>query len=125
MARELVRAAVGKVFTKFLAGADLLSVVQWFETGGQLKLPEMGPAREILHQLEEIEGLLENTARLGGNDSSRRMNAAETVSAGEFILEGLWAHRRIGRSEERGYYAEKPRPAEQREPQGRPRRQFN
>jgi hypothetical protein len=42
------------------------------------------------------------------------------------ILEGLWAHRRIGRSEERGYYAEKPRQTEPREAPGRPpRRQFN
>jgi len=43
------------------------------------------------------------------------------------ILEGLWAHRRIGRSEERGYYAEKQKPQEPREPQSSrgPRRQFN
>jgi hypothetical protein len=53
------------------------------------------------------------------------MSAGQTVSAGEFILEGLWAHRRIGRSEERGYHAEKPRPTEQREPPARPKRQFN
>jgi hypothetical protein len=43
------------------------------------------------------------------------------------ILEGLWAHRRIGRSEERGYFAEKPRQPEprERETPKRPRRQFN
>jgi hypothetical protein len=45
------------------------------------------------------------------------------------ILEGLWAHRRIGRSEERGYYADKPKQPEPRDPretQNRgPRRQFN
>jgi hypothetical protein len=43
------------------------------------------------------------------------------------ILEGLWAHRRIGRSEERGFYADKPKQQpEQRESPGRPpRRQFN
>jgi hypothetical protein len=39
----------------------------------------------------------------------------------------LWAHRRIGRTEERGYFAEKPRQAEprERETSNRPRRQFN
>jgi len=125
VARELIRAAVGKVFTKYLAGANVQPVIQWFETGGELKLQEMSPAREALRQLEEIEGLLENTARLGGDESSKRMSAGQTVSAGEFILEGLWAHRRIGRSEERGYHAEKPRPTEQREPPARPKRQFN
>jgi len=125
VARELIRAAVGKVFTKYLAGANVQPVIQWFENGGELKLQEMSPAREALRQLEEIEGLLENTARLGGDESSKRMSAGQTVSAGEFILEGLWAHRRIGRSEERGYHAEKPRPTEQREPPARPKRQFN
>ena len=46
---------------------------------------------------------------------------AAAASAAEMILEGLWAHRRIGRSEERGFYADKPKQqAEQREnPAGR------
>ena len=113
------------MFTKYLAGANVQPVIQWFETGGELKLQEMSPAQVALRQLEEIEGLLENTARLGGDEPSKRMSAGQTVSAGEFILEGLWAHRRIGRSEERGYHAEKPRPTEQREPLARPKRQFN
>jgi len=61
--------------------------------------------------------------RLGVTD---RKNAGEAGAAAEMILEGLWAHRRVSRSEERGYFAEKPRPQEQREPNsGRPRRQFN
>jgi hypothetical protein len=44
------------------------------------------------------------------------------------ILEGLWAHRRVGRSEERGYYAEKPQRAAEprdRENPNRPRRTYN
>jgi hypothetical protein len=44
------------------------------------------------------------------------------------ILEGLWAHRRIGRSEERGFHMEKPKQAEHRErdvPGRPPRRQYN
>jgi len=42
------------------------------------------------------------------------------------ILEGLWAHRRIGRSAERGYFAEKPRQPEPRETPNRPPdRQYN
>ena len=38
------------------------------------------------------------------------------AAAGEFILEGLWAHKRISRNEERGFFAERPKPAEPREP---------
>jgi magnesium chelatase subunit I len=68
---------------------------------------------------------MEHIGRLGVQD---RKDAASAASAAEMILEGLWAHRRIGRSEERGYYADKPRQPEprERETPGRPpRRQFN
>ncbi|MGH8675635.1 MAG: hypothetical protein ACREVG_15155, partial [Burkholderiales bacterium] len=122
VARDLVRTAVGKIFSKYLAEANLQPVVQWFEMGGELKLPEMAPAAEALRQLAKIQGLLAETGKLGVDG---KRDAGQTVAAAEFILEGLWAHRRIGRSEERGYFAEKPRPAEPREPQRGPRRQFN
>jgi magnesium chelatase subunit I len=55
-----------------------------------------------------------------------RKDEAQAAAAAEMILEGLWAHRRIGRSEERGFYAEKPQRApELREPPNRPRRNYN
>jgi magnesium chelatase subunit I len=122
VARELIRTAVGKIFSKYLSDANLQPVVHWFEMGGELKLPEMAPAAESLRQLTKIQGLLEQTDKLG-IDGKR--DAAHAVAAAEFILEGLWAHRRIHRSEERGYFAERPRPPEPREPQRGPRRQFN
>jgi len=49
---------------------------------------------------------MEHIGRLGVSD---RKDAGAVSAAAEMILEGLWAHRRIGRSEERGYFAEKPR----------------
>jgi magnesium chelatase subunit I len=56
-------------------------------------------------------------------------DSAIVASAAEFILEGLWAHKRINRSEGRGFFADArktPEPREPREPSGRPpRRQFN
>jgi len=56
-----------------------------------------------------------------------RKEADPAAAAAEMILEGLWAHRRIGRTEERGYYAEKQRQPEHREPGGNrpPRRGLN
>jgi magnesium chelatase subunit I len=60
---------------------------------------------------------------------SSKDDSAVQTSAAEFVLEGLWAHKRISRSEERGYYAEARKPSEPRdprEPSGRlPKRQFN
>jgi magnesium chelatase subunit I len=123
IARELIRAAVGKVFTKYLSEANLQPVVQWFEMGGELKVPEGAAAAEHLAALRRIHGLLDHVDRLGVHAKS---DPAVLAAAGEFILEGLWSHKRINRSEERGFYADRPKPPEPREPLARPpRRQYN
>jgi magnesium chelatase subunit I len=122
IARDLIRAAVGRVYSRYIGGADVQSVIQWFEMGGELKLPDVSDAKDRCRQLSKIQGLFEHISKLGVSD---RKNEAAAAAAAEMILEGLWAHRRIGRSEERGFYADKPRPAEPREAPPRQRRQFN
>src|SRR5467141_3159898 len=123
IARELIRGAVGKVFTKYLEGANLQPVVQWFELGGELKVPECAPASEALTQLKRIQGLMEQIERVGADG---RSGPSGMAAAAEFILEGLWAHKRISRNEERGFHAERPKAPEPREQTPRPpRRQFN
>ena len=123
IARELIRTAVGRVFSKHFAETNFQPVIQWFELGGELKLPELASSSERFAQLSKIQGLMEHTGKLGASD---RKNGGATAAAAEMILEGLWAHRRIGRSEERGYYAEKQKPQEPRDNSSRgPRRQFN
>jgi magnesium chelatase subunit I len=123
IARELIRTAVGRVFSKHFPDVNFQPVIQWFELGGELKLPEIATTVERCQQLSKIQGLMENIGRLGVTD---RKDAGAAAAAAEMILEGLWAHRRIGRSEERGYFAEKPRQPETRETPNRPpRRQYN
>ena len=126
IARELIRAAVGKTFTRYFDGVNFQPVVQWFEIGGELKLAAQAPSAEVIASLRKIQGLFDN---LGGLGVSPKDDSAKIASAAEFILEGLWAHKRIHRSEERGFFAEPrktPEPRDPREPQGRmPRRQFN
>jgi magnesium chelatase subunit I len=123
IARELIRTAVGRVFTRRFADTNFQPVIQWFELGGELKLPEMSTSLERCQQLSKIQGLMEHIGKLGVGD---RKDAGSASAAAEMILEGLWAHRRIGRSEERGYFAEKPRQAETRDvPSRGPRRQYN
>jgi magnesium chelatase subunit I len=78
-------------------------------------------------QLNSIQGLMEKTRALG---LTANEPAAVRASAGEFILEGLYAQRKISRSEERGYAAEeRKRPlqeaAAEENPRTRQRRQFN
>jgi len=127
--RELIRTAVAKTFDRYFADADLQQIVQWFDLGGEIQMAESASAAEALSGLKNIQGLLEKVKQL----SVTSKDGAETqVSAAEFVLEGLHAHKRIGRSEERVFSAgEKPRkqePVVSREDfpeRGRGRRSFN
>jgi magnesium chelatase subunit I len=126
IAKELIRAAVGKTFTKYFANVNFQPLVQWFEIGGELKVAASASATEVLAQLKKIHGLFEHLETLGVRSKD---DAALQTSAAEFILEGLWSQKRINRSEERGFFADArktPEPRDPREPSGRsPRRQFN
>jgi magnesium chelatase subunit I len=126
IARELIRAAVGKTFSRYFVNANFQPIVQWFEMGGELKVPANASSSELLGQLKKIQGLFDHLEALG---VSSKDDSAVQTSAAEFVLEGLWAHKRISRSEERGYYAEARKssePRDPREPSGRlPKRQFN
>jgi magnesium chelatase subunit I len=109
VARELIRLAVGKVFTGYYDGENLSQVVQWFELGGSLKLDESVGSEKMVQELGRIAGLMEKTGILGLGASEPD---AVRAAAAEFILEGLYAHRRISRNEEAGFMAE-PRRREQ------------
>src|SRR2546425_635946 len=123
IARELIRTAVGRVFSKRFADVNFQPVVQWFALGGELKLAELASTSERYKQLANIKDLVDNVGRLGVTDKKDQAHAS---AAAEMILEGLWAHRRIGRSEERGFFAERPKQPDPREGVNRPpRRSYN
>ena len=129
VARELIRVAAGKIYNKYFEGVNMANVIQWFDLGGTLKLDESVTAQQMVRQLGGIQGLMEKTRALGlGANEPDELRA----SAAEFILEGLYAHRRISRSEERGFVAEERKAPREREEPGsgparppRPPRQFN
>jgi magnesium chelatase subunit I len=126
IAGELIRGAIGRLFTRYFADADFQPLIQWLERGGELKVDDSLTAAQLLEQLRGIQGLLPHADLAVPRDAR---TAAQRAAAAEFILEGLWAHRRIGRSEERGFFAEQQkaqRPGPGEPPGGgRPRRQFN
>jgi magnesium chelatase subunit I len=74
-------------------------IVQWFDLGGTLKLDESQDAAAHGEALGSIQGLME---KLGALKLSANEPDAVRASAAEFVLEGLYAHRRISRNEERG-----------------------
>jgi magnesium chelatase subunit I len=100
--------------------------VAWFDAGGAVKVADVTPANEALRFLEKVPGLVEMTALLGVPDKA---DPGFTVSACEFILEGLHVQQKIDRNEQRGYVGtpkveRKPREEPQGPPPGR-RRNYN
>src|SRR3954454_7507207 len=48
IARDLIRAAVGAVFTSMFDGTDTRTVVEWFDLGGSLPLSDASSASEVV-----------------------------------------------------------------------------
>jgi magnesium chelatase subunit I len=129
--RELIRTSIAKTYDQYFTGANVNQIVQWFDLGGEIQLSDSIAATEALDNLKKIQGLVDKLGPLG---ISQKESAEQQVSAAEFILEGLHAHKRIGRNEERVFKAgeKKAEPRGEREkgfdPEERPyrqKRQFN
>jgi magnesium chelatase subunit I len=103
--RDLVRTAIGKIYDRVFAGADTKQVEQWFNLGGTVQLDDDHPAAAALTDLKQIQGLLDKLKPLGIGKSDA---APKVVSAAEFFLEGLVAHRKLSRTEERVFTAQEP-----------------
>ncbi len=127
--RELIRAAIAKTYDEYYTGANVQQIVQWFDLGGEIQMSDSVAAAEALENLKGIQGLI---GKLEPLSVSQKDSPEQQVSAAEFILEGLHAHKRIGRSEERIFKAGDKKPEAVREksfePDEKPyrqRRQFN
>jgi magnesium chelatase subunit I len=129
VARELIRTAIARAYDATFKGTDMQQIVQWFDLGGEVQMADTTGSAEALQSLRGIQGLLEKITKLkvGPKDSPEMQ-----VSAAEFILEGLHAHKRIGRNEERVFKAgeikAEPTAREKsydRDEPFRPRRSFN
>jgi magnesium chelatase subunit I len=100
--RDLIRAAVGRIYDRCYAGEDMQQIELWFNLGGTVKFEDHQPAAEAVKELREIQGLLEKLAAVGVKSSDP---APKIVAAAEFLLEGLVAHRKLSRNEDRGFTA--------------------
>ncbi len=107
VARDVIRQANARVFKKYFDNVPLHSLVQWFELGGTLKYEEGASTSELYAQFKKIQGLLEKTQTLG---IKAKDDPALLVSGAEFILEGLYALKKISRNEELGFYVERQSP---------------
>jgi len=119
---RLTNRAVLKVFDRYVKLDALKSAITYFANGWGVKVSDEMLASGYLEDVRNIPGLSEAVKVLDVED-----RPAVVASAAEFILEGLYAHRRLSRSEEIGFTAgERKRETPERE-EGRrpPRRQFN
>ena len=125
--RDLIRLAVARTFDTYFKDANMQQITQWFDLGGQLKFNDTAASAELMDGLKHIQGL---TEKLSAVDVKPKDKPEIVVSAAEFLLEGLYAHKRIGRSEERVFTAPEKqrnveRPAGREDVPARPRRPYN
>ena len=105
VARDLVRRACLATFEARAGGADCEPIVEWFDTGGALKVGGDERADALVRGFAAVPGLLDlvqQTGLAGKNDPAR------LVAASELVLEGLVAQKRISRSDELGYARARP-----------------
>jgi magnesium chelatase subunit I len=102
VARELIRASVGEAFSVYLGSADLRPVVAFFESGSHLKVRDDAGSDELVAQLKRVPGLFDALGHVGIQPSDP---PAVIASAAEFVLEGLYGQKKIGRSDDRGFTA--------------------
>ncbi len=102
VARDLIRSAVGSVFTGMFEGVDTRTVVEWFDLGGSLPLEDSTSAEDVIALTKGLQGIRELAERAG---LSKGAPAPAVASAIDFVLEGLYAQKKISRTEERGYSA--------------------
>jgi magnesium chelatase subunit I len=105
VARDVIRSAVANVFSGYFAGADLRQVTDWFDLGGSLQIDDTLPAAELLKRTSEVQGLQELTHHTGIRNPAKPPLVASAV---DFILEGLYAQKKITRSDEWQYQGAEP-----------------
>jgi magnesium chelatase subunit I len=101
--RDLIRVAIGKIFDKYFSGTNTQQIEQWFNLGGAVRIDDDQPSQAILEELKQIQGLFPQLSPISVKVSDGPEIA---VSGAEFLLEGMYAHKRLSRSEERGFSAQ-------------------
>src|ERR1700686_1896497 len=84
VARDLIRSAVGSVFTGIFDGVDTRTVIEWFDLGGSLPLSDDSSSKEVIALTGSGQGLRELADRAGGRGGAP---APAIASAIDFVLE--------------------------------------
>jgi len=104
VARDLVKTAVGKTFEEYFEHVDCSRIVAWFSDGNAIRTSDTDSADLCLKNFNHVDGLIQAAISSG---LSGKSDSQALVAVCELVLEGLHAHKKISRSEERGYAAAK------------------
>jgi len=100
--RELIRQSVASIYDTYFADTNTQQIEQWFNLGGAIELNDKQSAQSVFTEMKTIQGLMDKLSPLKVNS---RTPVEVAVSAAEFLLEGMTAHKKISRSEARTFSA--------------------
>ncbi|MDE1162954.1 MAG: sigma 54-interacting transcriptional regulator [Acidobacteriaceae bacterium] len=100
--RDIIRQSVAATYDSYFTDMNTQQIEQWFNLGGQIELNDKQSAASVHKSMQEIQGLFD---KLGPLKLKQRSPSEHLVSAAEFLLEGLTAHKKISRSEGRTFTA--------------------
>src|SRR6266540_3614103 len=102
VAREMISSDVAIVFDGWFPNVDLRQVTEWFDLGGTLQVDDALSAADLVARTSQVQGLHE-AARTAG--LAKRATEPQLASAIAFVLEGMYAQRKITRSVEGQFHA--------------------
>ena len=86
----------------YIAHLETRQVIEWFDLGGSLQMADSMSAEQLVAIARDVQGLVE-LAHAAGIPATASVPLL--ASGVDFVLEGLYALKKIGRSDERGYHA--------------------
>jgi magnesium chelatase subunit I len=101
--REIIRGAVARIYDKYFSSTNTQQIEQWFNLGGTVKIDDDQSVADTFSELQQIQGLFEKLSAVKVKPSQSQ---EIVVAAAEFLLEGMYAHKKLSRSEERGFSAQ-------------------
>ncbi len=98
VARRIIRQAIQVVFAEYFGHDDCQSTVDWFhEDGHKFQLSDALDARQLCENAQIVHGLV---GRVKAYLKEEQIERPEIMASGiEFMLEGLYAHKRLSKTE--------------------------
>ncbi len=104
VSRRLIKQAVRVVFNEYFGHDNCQSTIDWFQEENEtLPLTDSLSAQEIISRAKKVRGLL---GRVRAYLKSEQIDHPEVLaSAIEFMLEGLYVHKKLSKTEMQGHVA--------------------